>query len=488
MLLMTFEYRNPCGHCVEKKPQPGADCRCLNLLTNPSFEAGLTGWTASNNVVAGNELPFEGTQVANFLTGVAFLFQDVSLEGLCNSPLFLSFNVVSNEQPKFTVEVIWLDIERDPIGTGLRMFIPPNTTDNPNASNARVTFFNITDRPPKEAAYARLLFSKAFSEEDSFVSLDQVVLVPVKTGNLVNNPGFEAGLTDWSGPTFQPNFVAPLEGVADAFTSTGGTLSQDVPIDNQPANSSYVLSFGAFAQGISVPLLVRVLWLDQGGNTIGPPGLNIDLPIGTLGVQDNYLTYLDLTDPAPAGAVTARILFNPGVTEEDSFFKLDQVILARAGTANLVENPSFENGEEGWTFVNALVEGSIDSYEGASVAIIDVDGGVIFQDVPLANAAGHCFLFNCGLKVRRSALESAFSDALVKVLWLDDRGREIGVGLNLVTFGFARLGGASSQWLVYTGITEQAPPGTAAARIQISKLSGSSAFLEVDKVVFGRLV
>lgn len=483
---MTFKYLQSGLFCYPEKPEAGF--RCFNLLKNPGFEAGLTGWTASDNVVAGNDLPFEGTQVANFLTGVAFLFQDVSLEGLCNSPLFLSFNMLGNAQPEFTVEVLWLDKERNPIGTGLSMFIPPNTTENTGSNNSRVTFFATTDRPPKEAAYARLLFSKGFSEGQSIIFLDQVILAPVKTGNLVDNPGFEAGLTDWSGTDFQPNFEAPLEGVGNAFTSTGGILSQDVPIGNQPANSSYLFSFGAFVFGAFVPLQVQILWLDEGGNTIGTPGLSFALPIGVLGAQNNYLSYLDLTDPAPAGAVTARILFAPTIEDEDTFFKLDQVILIRASSANLVENPSFENGDEGWTFVNAQVAVSVDAYEGTNVAVIDEDGGVIFQDIPLANAAGHCFLFNSGLKYVRSGTEPGTGHALVKVLWLDDRGREIGIGLNLVTFGIALAEGFDPQWLIYTGITDTAPPGTVAARLQFSKLSGDNVVLDVDKVVFGRLI
>lgn len=38
--------------------------RCYNVLENPDFEAGLTGWT-TNNVIPANDNPFVGTQVAS---------------------------------------------------------------------------------------------------------------------------------------------------------------------------------------------------------------------------------------------------------------------------------------------------------------------------------------------------------------------------------------------------------------------------------------
>ena len=49
--------------------------------------------------------------------------------------------------------------------------------------------------------------------------------------------------------------------------------------------------------------------------------------------------------------------------------------------------------------------------------------------------------------------------------------------------------GSITQCLVYTGITEPAPPGTAADRIQFTKPIGidEDFIVYVDKVVFGRL-
>jgi hypothetical protein len=49
-------------------------------------------------------------------------------------------------------------------------------------------------------------------------------------------------------------------------------------------------------------LIAEVLWLDATDSQIGPPGLDLFIPSLTLTVQGNYLSYLDITGPAPTGA------------------------------------------------------------------------------------------------------------------------------------------------------------------------------------------
>ncbi|WP_129200334.1 hypothetical protein [Ammoniphilus sp. CFH 90114] len=452
-------------------------------MQNPSFEAGLTDWT-SENVTLTNSLHFEGTQVATMGPDIAHMFQDVALIGTECSPLLLSFNAFGSSQPEMTINVLWLDAKRREIGTGLRLFIPQFTTDSD--INARVTFYDITDSPPPGARFARLLFS---SGPGGSVSIDQVILAITNTMNLVQNASFEVGLQSWTGPTFQPTFRSPLQGAVDVTTTLSGTLFQDVFIGNQPSNAPYLFSFGAFASGVAA-MTVQVQWLDAGNNTIGSPGLEINIPTNILNNQVNYLTYLDITDPAPPGAVMARILFNP-VMDEGSTLKIDQVLLARAGSANLIQNPSFEDGLIEWTPVSTQAVATNFVYEGTTEARTDVGvGGIIFQDVPIANAENHCFLLNYGLRVGRLGAGVAIADALVKVLWLDGDGKEIGLGLSLFGRGISAPA-VGSRWLVYTGITEKAPPGTAAARVQFSIPSSSvdrNDFVAIDKVVFGRLV
>lgn len=200
--------------CYFFSPSPAktALSRCLNLLENPGFETGLTGWSA-NNVNIGNGNPFEGTQEAILGSGVASIFQDVPVDTCC-SPLFLSFNVFAasnnDNNGSLVAEVLWLNKDRNIIATGLRLFIPENQID----SVTRKTYFAITDRPPSATVFARLQFSKGAGSLPDPLSLDQVILARVSSQNLVQNPGFEQGLNNWASISYAPNFSVPFEGAA----------------------------------------------------------------------------------------------------------------------------------------------------------------------------------------------------------------------------------------------------------------------------------
>lgn len=481
----TVEVMNVCSCAstlIGPKVNPQRICsRCNNLLQNPSFEAGLDDWVTSN-VTAADSTSFEGTQVARMGSDVASLFQDVALTGLANCPLFISFNAFpgtdNNSNGNLVVEVLWLDVNRVTIATGLRKVIP-NIGIN---TSVRLAYFDITDRPPADAAFARLLFSKGTGTiPNDIIEADQVILAPVNSINLVQNPGFELGLTGWTTTTFTPVFIETFEGAAAALTGVNGTLFQDVPVTNLPSNSSFLLSFAASVADSNVASLsVQVLWLNAADVVMGT-GLDITIPINTLDEQRLYLTYLDITDPAPAGAVKARILFTASGLLDDSNLRIDQVILAATGTPNLVQNPSFENEFDNWTPVNATIGTVTFAYEGNRVGVLLPQGGVLFQDIPTVGAAGHCFLINFGLR------SPDFDTGLIlaEVHWLDNNNREIGLGLSLVIPSLTVQG----IWVVYTGITEPAPPGTATARIQFSKSEGGpNSLLSIDKVVFGRLV
>lgn len=449
-------------------------------MQNPSFEANLTGWVVDNVVVADGN-PFEGTQVARMGPGVASMFLDIDLDCPAVCPLLLSFNVFSGAAENdnngiLVVEVIWLDDQENAIATGLRLFIPNGRID----TDARITYYGITDQPPAGAVRARLLFSKGVGvPPNDLIEVDQVILVPVGSVNLVRNPGFEAGLAGWTANGFAPDFIIVYEGAASVATSAiDNSLFQDVPLAGQSAGSPFLLSFAAF--GGLESLTAQVIWLDQAGGQIGQ-GLVLTAA-GVLG-NDNFLTYLALTDPAPAGAVAARILFTVDLLNQGEAY-IDQVILARVRTPNLVQNPSFENGLNGWTAVNTIAVTPDNPYEGASVARVGSEGGVLFQDVPLGSAAGHCLLLNFGL----FPLESAGSlpgTMLARVIWLDRDGGEIGLGLSL----FINAVGNTDQWLVCTGITEPVPKNAARARILFTKTrSGVNTAMDVDLVVLGRLV
>ncbi|MFX4263325.1 hypothetical protein ACOBQJ_14140 [Pelotomaculum propionicicum] len=456
------------------------------MLQNPSFEAGLTGWY-TNNVIYADNNPFEGTQAAELGQGVASMFQDVSLAETGQYPLLLSFNAANtsdnNSNGNLVAEVLWLDKDYNAIASGLRLFSPNGRIN----SRPWVTYYDITDQPPAGAAWARLFFSKGQGGFTDIIKIDQVLLTPVNTNNLVQNPSFELGLSGWSAAGFFPSFGNTFEGLAMAYTGFEGTIFQDIPISALPANSSFLLSFAARAEVVA-SLSIQVQWFDAEENEILPRGLDFIIPGETMITQINYLTYLDITKPAPTGAVKARILFKASLQSQNSFLSIDKVIFARTKTTNLVQNPSFKNGLDGWTPVNTtLVTQYFQSYEGIEVARVSEDGGALFQEVSIAHAAGHCFLFNCGLGYRRAGEPPSSGNMLVKVHWLDNGGREIGLGLCLVIPNFET---SRNRWLVYTGITEPAPPGTAKARVQFTKTFGDTngGTIDIDKVLLSRLV
>jgi len=460
-----------------------AGTKCNNLLQNPSFEAALAGWE-TDNVRVTDDTPVEGTQVASLGPGVASMFQDIPLNNRTPSPLFLSFNVYPNSNSSgggnLIAEVSWLDANHHTIASGLRLFIPGPRI----ISNARISYFDVTDCPPAGAAWARLQFSKGLGSAPDLLAIDQIILTPVGTSNLVQNPSFELGLTAWTTTTFAPSFQLAYEGLAQVTTTADGTILQDVPIDSLPTKSPFLLGFAVNASlNSNFSLSVQVLWLNETNTVIGTPGLDLFIPPLTLPIQGNYLAYLDITEPAPIGAVKARIQFTVD-TLQASQFGLDQVILVATRTTNLVQNPSFKNGFANWTPVNTLVESTNEAYEGTEVAVVAQNGGVLFQDVPLADASGHCFLFNCGLGYTGTRFPNG--NMLIKIYWLDKSGYQIGLGLSLVIPLFILN---TEQWLIYSGITEAAPPGTMTARVQFTKSSGGTGgAISIDKVVLARLV
>lgn len=477
-------------NCCPPKPHvnPKPPCiRCSNLVQNPSFEADYDYWRSYNVSITDSNV-FEGTAVVSLGPGTASLYQDVSLHEASDNPLFFSFNAFAGSENELNgslvAEIIWLDKDYNAIGTGLRMFIPDGRINY----TARITFFDLTDRPPIGAAYARILFSKGQGASPDFILIDQVVLAPIVSPDLMRNGDFEAGLLGWTAnpnTAFLSDHKLSLEGAGHVRTHFNGTLTQDVPIRYLQPGPSFLFSFAAAGEG-PVGLSVRIEWLDINGSPIGS-GLNLQIPNGTLPVQGNYLSYLNITEPAVPGTATARIIFAASVPAPQYYLLLDQVIFARVVTDNLIVNPSFENGLNDWDATYITLVQLNDVYEGTADAGIGQIGGALVQDVYLNQAAGHCFLFSTGLGFRRTDPGATFGTMLMKVIWLDRYDNEIGLGLCLIGTSSNQTG-TDHQWVPYVGVTEPAPTGTARARIQFTKTLSTNGYIEIDNVVFGRLI
>ena len=476
--------------CCPPKPGPGPKppcLRCTNLVQNPSFEAEYAYWW-TNNVYIGNTNVFEGTAVAILGTGVASLNQELKLHGATGSPLFFSFNAFGGSESEFngtlTAEIVWLDKEYKQIGIGLRMFIPDGRINN----TARITFFALTDQVPPDAAYARLTFSKGQGTNPDYILIDQVVLAPISGPDLSTNGDFEADLLGWTASpdtAFISDHKLSLEGAGHVRTHFNGTLTQDVYIPCRRPGSTFLFSFAAAGVG-PVSLNVRIEWQDINHNPIGS-GLTLQIPDGTLPVQGNYLSYLNITEPTVPGTAYARIIFTASVPDPSYYLLLDQVLFARVVTDNLIVNPSFEDGLNNWESVYYNLVQLNDVYEGTTALGLGEIGGALWQEVNLYQAAGHCYLFSTGLGFRRTSSEATFGTMLMKVIWLDRYGNEIGLGLCLIGTSSNQTG-TDHQWVPYVGITEPAPPGADRARIQFTKTLSEDGYIEIDNVVFGRLI
>ncbi|NLY70751.1 MAG: hypothetical protein GX076_03600 [Clostridiales bacterium] len=469
--------------------------RCNNLVQDPSFESQSFQWVGSN-ISYTNFNVYEGLIQLQLGPGVASLFQELSLEGVGEKPLLFSFNAVSTLPPdtgseypgSLTAEVIWLDKDFNSIGTGLRMFVPADRINN----ISRITFFAQTDRPPANAANAKIVFSKGegLSESSSdIILIDGIVLAPMACPDLLKNGDFEANLFGWTAvpgndTAFLSSYKESLGGAGHVQTHFNGSLIQDIDVRQFPPGTSFLLSFAV--QGVGpVTLNVRLEWRDAGGNPIGS-GLNLSIPNETLANQGNYLSYLNVSFPTLPGTATARLIFAAVVPNPTYYLRLDQVIFAPVLTTNLITNPSFANGLNNWqhNLVNLIQRNDV--YEGQADAGLGEIGGALWQDVELRHAEGHCFLFSTGLGFRRTSPTATFGTMIMKVIWLDRNDREIGLGLCLIA-NRQQLGTDFLEWVPYVGITEPAPAGTAKARILFSKTDSEQGFIEVDNVVFARL-
>jgi len=490
-----------CPFCGGLKPEIGSDCdkrkhfRCGNLVQDGSFESQYANWVQYNAIYT-NVSVHEGAIQARLGPGVASIYQEVSLRDTGDRPFFFSFNAVSNvaDTEEFNsgtliAEVIWLDGSFSAIGTGLRMFIPKDRINNV----ARITFFSVTDRPPANAAYAKILFTKGEGEGpdgQDLIFIDSVVFAAMAGVNLLKNRDFEANLFEWipnppNDTAFLSSYKESLEGAGHAQTHFTGTLSQDIDVRFLPPLTSFLVSFAVGGIGLTT-LAVRVEWLDYNGNVIGS-GLNISIPNETLANQGNYLSYLNITYPMVPGTAFARLTFFATVPTPTDFVRLDNVLFVPVPTTNLITNPSFENGLANWYQSLVTLVQRNDVYEGTADAGIGEIGGALWQDVPLQHAEGHCYLFSVGLGYRLTTVSQDCGHMIMRVIWLDKYDNEIGQGLSLIS-SVEQPEAGFLQWIPYVGITEPAPQGTAKARILFTKTDSVGCFIEIDNVTFARII
>jgi hypothetical protein len=260
-----------------------------------------------------------------------------------------------------------------------------------------------------------------------------------------------------------------------------GFLTQNIQVNPLLPGAAYLLSFAA-ATVISSTVTARLIWLNVLGNPIGLPGIDATIVPATLIGHGKYLNFVQLSGPPPFGAVGARLEFTAsGVAGAD--LKLDQVILVRVASPNLIVNSEFDNGLTGWTgsSVGVLNTGG---YVGQNFVQLASAGAFINQTVTLSRSSVcHNFLLNFALHYGET--DSVFGNVYAQVHWLNAQGKEIGLGLAINVFQPTQI---NDQWQVYTGFTERAPLGAVSARIQFTKSAGNAnTEIGLDSVIFAKV-
>jgi hypothetical protein len=226
-----------------------------------------------------------------------------------------------------------------------------------------------------------------------------------------------------------------------------------------------------------------LFWLNILGNIIGEPAINAPIVATTLSGQGAYMNFMQASEPAPIGAVKARLVFT-ATSGTGSTLNLDQVNLIRLNSPNLLENGGFINGLEGWTTQGVTAQSS-GGFVGDNFALLSSAGAVIDQTVALPlGSARDSFLLNFAL--RFSGTEVTNGNVLAQVYWLNLLGEEIGLGLKQI---ISQPLQTRAQWQVLTGFTERAPLNAFSARIQFTKSAsgGAGADIGLDSVIFARV-
>lgn len=458
-----------------------------NLVKNHSFEVGLSEWIVQN-VTAADITSFIGTQTARMGSGIASIYQDVSLKGVSSRIFFLSYEILVPGTAlgigNLIVEVIWLDAEGRPIGQGLNNYVQGSLLI---ASGRRLTYFNITDPAPSEAESARIQFSKnSFpTAQTDQIEIDQVVFGPVDSFNLLQNPGFELHGNFWDDTAVVYTLGSQVfegTGFAELLSNGPASVSQDIPLDGLPKNSSFLLSFAVRGLLSGPPptygdLMVEVQWLDSNNIPLGL-GLSLTIRNDTLILNDRFWsTYLAVTTPAPNGATTARVVFRQERSDNTTGIGIDNVMFIRTESTNLLANPSFEIGLNEWNSVNYMTGDN--PFEGVFSARA-FDRGYIFQDVNIGNSAGCCFLLSFAVSGVDGTLDIDFR---AEVHWLDAQGRDLGLGLSLVVNDTGPQ--ESDRYSTVVALTEPAPKEAVQARIQFTNATEGAP--SIDLVTFTKL-
>ena len=242
--------------------------------------------------------------------------------------------------------------------------------------------------------------------------------VPAQSGNLLSNPGFEQGLTDWTtdpaalagvapdGPAAYDgaNYFYAGPNTASGYAQQQVNLLQGGYSPTQIDSGTLTISFGGYTRSLAASTP------DQGSITVSFIGASGTTVLGTMTVDStNPTTQWTLTSGTAALPVGTRfILYQFNANREtasddnayldDAFVSLSAVSGPQSAVpgigANYLSNPGFESGLDGWTSSPGSAAGSSGQQTGYPAAFTGgsyyvpgaVQQGFVTQTVKLLNS------------------------------------------------------------------------------------------------------
>ncbi|MEO1257864.1 MAG: LamG-like jellyroll fold domain-containing protein [Bacteroidota bacterium] len=316
---------------------------------------------------------------------------------------------------------------------------------------------SLADRPDAKSLSA--LESTVECNDQHFLSEADFEL-PMAPCILIQNPEFDASLTDWTE-------VGTASSTTDAYAGThaaeiGGISGMIIQTHTGITEGNiYTLSAYAKRSGYTFWTAIGIAFYDASFNALSNNFTSI--------TSTSYSLH-EVSAIAPAGAVYVEVYarqFGFGTVTVDEFCLEETVIVI--GDCILMQNPDFEDNLNGW-FGSGSVTTSTDSYTGNNAAELISNGTYIYQR--LSVTPGMTYELNTYAKVGSSPPNYAeiFMD------WRDANGNLLGTIYQPVLREVNEYA-----WFSLKG---EAPPNAAYADVGAYKTGGSSRRLLVDEFCF----
>ncbi len=355
-----------------------------NLLTNPDFEAGLTGWNVFGNAFAESANPPEIDPLSG--TGEVKMFGNFS-GGFDVSGIFQEFpaapgdiftidawsrmwsgdTIPGNGPPGdnwVVMKIAFFDGGGTEIAGAEGIILDGNSPTDTWIDNPEVT----GTAPAGTASVQCLILYLQPGNDGGAAHIDDVSFTssappPPPTGNLLVNPGFESGLSGWDAfgnafaePENLPE-IEPLNGtqlckmfgnfsggfnVSGIFQTFGAEPGQSFSMDCSSRHWSGDPLLGAGPPGDNW-MVMKIAFFDGGGTEIGAAeGIILD---GT-SPTDTWIDNPAISGTAPAGteSVQALILYlQPAFAGGGG--QVDDILFTTTSDCDIARNGGFETGD-----------------------------------------------------------------------------------------------------------------------------------------------